>query len=210
MDSRRAGLKVMAVNKFPGSINYGISLLKKFKIHIVDCDEFREEQGNYKYREINGIKLDEPIDDFNHCFHGDTLITTSEGDKPIRAVRPGDLVLTSTGFNEVFDSFDNGFKMVKTYVLVTTGPTIMVQCTPDHKVKTPEGMVPACELSVGMGVYHEDVREALTIRGIRFGEEWCAKVYDIAVMNTHEYYANGLLVSNCWDAARYAVMSNLR
>jgi phage terminase large subunit len=56
------------VNKFAGSITYGISLLKKFKIHIVDCPEWRKEQANYKFREINGIKLDEPIDDFNHLW----------------------------------------------------------------------------------------------------------------------------------------------
>ena len=67
-DARRAGLKVFAVNKFPGSIKYGISLLKKYKIHIVDCPEWRREQSNYKFREINGIKLDEPIDDFNHLW----------------------------------------------------------------------------------------------------------------------------------------------
>jgi phage terminase large subunit len=67
-DARKAGLRVLAVNKFPGSIKYGISLLKKFKIHIVDCPEWRREQSNYKYREINGIRLDEPIDDFNHLW----------------------------------------------------------------------------------------------------------------------------------------------
>lgn len=67
-DARKAGLKVFAVNKFPGSIKYGISVLKKYKIHIVDCPEWRREQSNYKYREINGIKLDEPVDDFNHLW----------------------------------------------------------------------------------------------------------------------------------------------
>jgi len=67
-DARRAGLKVLGVKKFPGSIEYGISLLKKFKIHIVDCPEFRKEQSNYKYRMINGIKLDQPIDEFNHLW----------------------------------------------------------------------------------------------------------------------------------------------
>jgi len=67
-DARRAGLKVYAVNKFQGSITYGIALLKKYKMHIVDCPEWRREQGNYKYREIHGIKLDEPVDDFNHLW----------------------------------------------------------------------------------------------------------------------------------------------
>ena len=67
-DLRRAGLKVFAVNKFAGSINYGISLLKKFKIHIVDCPEWRKEQSNYRWREVRGIKLDEPLDENNHLW----------------------------------------------------------------------------------------------------------------------------------------------
>jgi len=67
-DLRRAGLKVFAVNKFSGSINYGISLLKKYKIHLVDCPEWRKEQASYRWREIRGIKLDEPIDESNHLW----------------------------------------------------------------------------------------------------------------------------------------------
>lgn len=65
---RRAGLQVFAVNKFPNSIKFGISLLKKYKLHFVDRPPIRKEQSNYKYREINGIRLDEPIDDHNHFF----------------------------------------------------------------------------------------------------------------------------------------------
>ena len=42
--------------------------MKKYKIHLVDSPEFRKEQGNYKYRTINGIKLDTPVDDFNHLW----------------------------------------------------------------------------------------------------------------------------------------------
>jgi len=66
-DLRRAGLKVFAVNKFHGSINYGISLMKKYKIHMVDGPELRKEQANYRWREIKGIRLDEPIDGFDHA-----------------------------------------------------------------------------------------------------------------------------------------------
>ena len=67
-DARRAGLTVLGARKFQGSIEYGISLLKKYKIHIVDCPEWRKEQGSYRYRTINGIKIDQPIDDFNHLW----------------------------------------------------------------------------------------------------------------------------------------------
>jgi len=67
-DLRRAGLKVFAVNKFHGSINYGISLMKKYKIHIVDCPEWRKEQASYRWREVRGIRLDEPIDGSDHAW----------------------------------------------------------------------------------------------------------------------------------------------
>lgn len=349
MDSRRAGLKVMPVNKFPGSINYGVSLLKKFKIHIVECDEWKEEQSNYKYREINGIKLDEPIDDFNHCFQGDTMITTSTGRQSIKSIQPGDMVLTSTGFQEVFEVFNNGIKLIHSYSLQFDTVTVSLQCTPDHKIKTDKGWVEISKLKSGMTVYlanylqgrftdctqaksispgevkrcigrfgklhtgrgqmgttsttkmethgtitgltsnyrrvshtyqntvksglkrilnglkgfiaqelrlqkhgmqvlmdsngiHNTVKKGgktghtltshaknagqlsvrvtpelpntviITAKLKRFeeGEGKHEQVYDLAVMNTHEYVANGLLVSNCWDAARYAVMSNLR
>lgn len=65
---RRKFYKVFAVEKPPGSINYGISLLKNYKIHIVDCPEWRREQSGYKYRVVNGISLDEPIDGYNHLW----------------------------------------------------------------------------------------------------------------------------------------------
>ena len=49
-----------------------------------------------------------PIDNFNHCFVGETLITTIEGDKPIKEVEEGDLVLTRNGYKKVLKKFDNG------------------------------------------------------------------------------------------------------
>ncbi len=65
-DCRKAGIQMFAAHKYPGSIKHGISTIKKFKIHLVDSAPVRKEQSNYKFREIHGIRLDEPIDDFNH------------------------------------------------------------------------------------------------------------------------------------------------
>ncbi len=36
-----------------------------------------------------------------------------------------------------------------------------------------------------------------------------ARVYDLMVEDCHEYFANGVLVHNCIDAARYALTSQL-
>jgi PBSX family phage terminase large subunit len=65
-DLRMKGIKVWAVNKFAGSIIYGIDLMKQHKIHVVRDADARREFENYKWKEISGIRLNEPIDDFNH------------------------------------------------------------------------------------------------------------------------------------------------
>lgn len=67
-DLNAGGHTVYAVKKFPGSINYGIGLMKKYKIHLVSDPDLRKEAENYKWREIGGIKLDEPIDAYDHCW----------------------------------------------------------------------------------------------------------------------------------------------
>ena len=66
-DLRMKGVKCYAVNKFPGSIKYGIDLMKQHKIHVVRDPDMKKEFDNYKWREVGGVKLNEPIDDFNHA-----------------------------------------------------------------------------------------------------------------------------------------------
>jgi len=66
-DLRHKGLKVFAVNKFSGSIKYGIDLMKQFKIHAVRDVDLRKEFENYRWREIGGISLNEPEDEYNHA-----------------------------------------------------------------------------------------------------------------------------------------------
>lgn len=207
IDCGQVGLTVIGVKKFPGSIKYGISLMKKYKIHLVDCPEWRDEQANYKYREINGVRFDDPVDDFNHCFAAGTLITTQHGEIPIEFLGPGYNVLTSEGYQPVMERFHNGKKHVKTYLLVHSAGFIKVRCTPTHKVKTPEGWVEVQDIQPGTTIYHSEYPRTITY--IKAGNPGVEDVYDIAVENTHEYFANGLLVSNCWDAARYAALSNL-
>ena len=51
-----------------GSIMLGISILKCFDLHLVKSEPMELEQGNYKYREIQGIRVDEPIDEYNHIW----------------------------------------------------------------------------------------------------------------------------------------------
>jgi len=60
--------RAFGVNKYKGSIEFGIALLKRYSLHIVDCHHWRKEQSLYKWREVNGIRLDEPVDEHNHLW----------------------------------------------------------------------------------------------------------------------------------------------
>jgi len=67
-DLKHQGIAAYGVYKFHGSIVYGCNLINKANIHIVRDPDFRKEQENYKYKEIQGIKLNEPIDEYNHLW----------------------------------------------------------------------------------------------------------------------------------------------
>lgn len=45
-----------------------------------------------------GKPINKPIDDFNHCFVGVTLVDTINGQVPIKDIQVGDFVLTSKGY----------------------------------------------------------------------------------------------------------------
>ena len=66
--ARKHKYRVLAFNAFQGSILFGIGVLKKFKIHLIDSPPWRKEQGGYKRREVNGIRLEEPVDANNHAW----------------------------------------------------------------------------------------------------------------------------------------------
>lgn len=63
---RDKGWTLLAASTFPGSIKHGIAIIKKFRIHLVNRPHIKKEATNYKFREVQGIQLDEPVDDYNH------------------------------------------------------------------------------------------------------------------------------------------------
>ena len=58
-------------------------------------------------------------------------------------------------------------------------------------------------------VVAENMLQASEIKKIEIVSEEVANVYDLEVENMHEFFANGVLVHNCIDAARYYVLSVL-
>lgn len=63
------GWEIFKVSKNK-SIVYWIQNMKQYKIHVVEnhlSKEFRKEFENYKWKEVNGIQINQPIDAYNHA-----------------------------------------------------------------------------------------------------------------------------------------------
>jgi len=142
------------------SIMFWIGSMKDKKIHIVKNHLYREakkEQENYRFKEINGQAINQPIDKFNHfwdaCFTENTLVKTITGDKKITEIKVGDRVLTSKGFNKVTHTHDNGAKETFEYCLQFDTFCLNLCSTKEHKVKTTIGWIEISKLKKGVTVY---------------------------------------------------------
>ncbi|WP_127846192.1 terminase large subunit domain-containing protein [Psychroflexus aestuariivivens] len=65
---RKRGFNARKISK-KKSVMYWILSMKKKKIHIVKNDFYKKvkkERENYTFKEVNGILINQPIDDFNH------------------------------------------------------------------------------------------------------------------------------------------------
>ena len=76
-DLRRLGFNIYPAKKWAGSIAHGIDVLKRHRLNIVKSDSFITEQENYCYASINGIKIDKPIDAFNHNWDASRYVAIS-------------------------------------------------------------------------------------------------------------------------------------
>lgn len=92
---RGYGLRVTGAKKGPDSIQNGIQWIQDLEIWVHPrCVNFITEISNYGFKPDKFGKLtNEPIDDFNHCITGDTLVDTTQGQVPISELvgREGDV-----------------------------------------------------------------------------------------------------------------------
>lgn len=80
---RELGLRgIRPARKGRDSVNNGIQFIQGFKIYVHPrCVNFLTEISNYSWDvDKAGLKLNRPIDDFNHCLTGDTIVHTTDGD----------------------------------------------------------------------------------------------------------------------------------
>lgn len=135
------GMRMIPAAKGKGSVTEGVTFLLGFDVHYTEeSDPIATEIQNYSWLpRKDGSSSNEPMDAYNHCFVGDTLITTIKGDKPIKDVEIGDLVLTSKGYKKVLLKHENGVKDVLTYRIESSIGNICLTCTSNHKIWTQNG-----------------------------------------------------------------------
>ena len=137
----RGGILIRGAIKGKDSINYGIDFLQGYNLKITkrSVNTIKELRGYTWDVDKTGKKLNKPIDAFNHCFVGETLITTNKGQKRIDKINIGDLVLTSQGFKKVNKVFKNGIKKTYKYSMQCDTFFVSLICTESHKIKTTKG-----------------------------------------------------------------------
>lgn len=195
----------------------GISTVKEYRVfYTARSVNIKHEKNNYAWKYVGGMNTNEPIDRDNHCFTGDTLITTIDGQKRIDRIVEGDLVLTSDGWRPVTRLFKNGLKAVRVTKLKFSTHETIIKGTPDHKIKTTLGWMDLRDIRRGdalfspTGVRGQLFTSEIRLQDVQVLDEYEALVYDIEVDDMHEYFANGVLVHNCMDAIRYGIHTKYR
>ena len=145
------GMNVNKTEKYAGSVVDGIKRMLDFTIVVTEESyNMKHELRNYIW---NDKKSSTPLDADNHCFVGETLITTNKGLKRIDQMQVNDYVLTSNGFQRVLLKHCNGLKQVNKYLIQFDTFLLSLTCTKDHLIKTSQGWKQIQELKKGMKIY---------------------------------------------------------
>jgi phage terminase large subunit len=145
------GINVNKTEKYAGSVVDGIKRMLDFTIVVTEESyNLKHELRNYIW---NDKKSSTPLDADNHCFVGETLITTNKGLKRIDQMQVNDYVLTSNGFQRVLLKHCNGLKQVNKYLIQFDTFLLSLTCTKDHLIKTSQGWKQVQELKKGMKIY---------------------------------------------------------
>lgn len=212
------GIVIYPVRKGPGSVLAGISKMQTYEIVVTKHSEnLINEFRNYVWaKDKDGNYVNEPVDAFNHCFRGDTLVKTETGEIPIKDVKAGMKVFTSNGLHDVVKVFNNGIqKIIRARIDFIGGFHKIFYATPGHLFKTKRGWVKLKDLKKYDILYRCAVRERyytlkpMMIKDFRVEQIDTCEVYNLEIDEVHDFFANGILVHNCIDAARYYVLGKI-
>ena len=148
---KRKGLNIKGAVKGEGSVSGGIAMMQDYEIVVTETSlNIIKELNNYSWSDK---KSGTPIDAYNHCFVGETLITTINGLVRIDNIKVGDLILTSKGYKKVLKTFNNGVKQVNKYSMQLDTNLVYLCSTKEHKIKTTKGWKQISKLKSGQMVY---------------------------------------------------------
>lgn len=136
-----AGIVIYPADKYKGSIMGGLTKMMEYRLCVTKRSvNLIKELRNYVYeQDKDGRLINEPIDAYNHCFTGDTIVETSCGSKRIDTISVGDYVLTSNGYQRVSNFFDNGRRKILHIRIFFSNFVVEIKATPEHKFKTTKG-----------------------------------------------------------------------
>ncbi len=145
--------RLRSAKKGKDSVNTGIDFLQDFEIIIhPKCVNFITEIGNYQWaKDKFGNAVNKPIDDFNHCLTGDTMVETVYGSKQIKElvgtqgeIHAFDLVKNKPVISEYFDCRKTRSSADIYEIEIVDGRKIRL--TKDHPVLTKRGFVEVKDL----------------------------------------------------------------
>lgn len=146
----------------------------------------------------------------DHCFVAGTLIHTLRGEIPIEEVTTADKVLTRRGYRKILAAGMTKESAEIVDVEFSNGKHLTG--TKNHPVWCMawwywrvENFVPLGDLVVGIAVESADGKLVHVLKKATSAGK--ADVYNLTVDEEHEYFANGFLVHNCYDAVAYGCMS---
>lgn len=203
---KETGANPYRARKGKNSVINGINWVHKFKI-IVDkrCKETMYEFENYTWKtDKYGNAINVPIDKDNHlCVSGDTIISTPNGNFKIEELvgtKGSCYSYDAKNHKIVFDTYTcvdkTGHEMV---YRITMEDGKSIECTKNHRFYSDNGYESLEFLNVGDLI----MTNSLVYKKITSIEEIEEKdVYNMNVMNNHNFIGNGLITHNC-DALRY-------
>jgi len=216
---RGLGFAIDAAEKWPGSVEDGIKHLRGYDEIIIHprCKMAADEAYKWRYKvdkkvldaNMQPLVLPTLVDAHNHCIPAGVLVSTACGDVPIEQVQVGDLVWTRVGLRPVLwaGATDTNREVLE----ITLSSGHVVRCTPDHEVFVNGEFIraDAAQVSDNMNTldstaHGRRIGTASVVSITRIAEK-ADVVYDVTVDGQHEFFANGVLVHNCWDAVRYAL-----
>lgn len=136
----------------------------------------------------------------NPCITGDTLISTTDGEIPIKDLvgKHPDVFCYDKSSKKIVISKVNDVWMTKknANVIKITTVSSEIICTPDHKIYSKnKGVIEASKLDIGDLVITDKGAE-MVMDNESVGK---ADVYDMNVSIYHNFVANGIVVSNCGE-----------